>query len=29
MNYDQLVKVKSEYDPTNLMRLIVNIRPAV
>ena len=28
-NYDRLVKVKNQYDPTNLMRLNANIRPSV
>ena len=28
-NYDRLVKVKNQYDPTNLFRLNANIRPTV
>jgi hypothetical protein len=28
-NYERLVKVKNEYDPTNLFRLNANIRPTV
>ncbi len=29
MNYDRLVKVRNKYNPSNLMRLHANIRPAV
>jgi FAD/FMN-containing dehydrogenase len=28
-NYERLVKVKNEYDPTNLFRLNANVRPTV
>jgi FAD/FMN-containing dehydrogenase len=28
-NYDRLVKVKNQYDPTNLFRLNANVRPTV
>jgi len=28
-NYDRLVKVKNQYDPTNLFRLNANIKPTV
>ena len=28
-NYERLVKVKNQYDPTNLFRLNANVRPTV
>jgi FAD/FMN-containing dehydrogenase len=28
-NYDRLVKIKNQYDPTNLFRLNANIKPTI
>ena len=28
-NYERLVKIKNEYDPTNLFRLNANVKPTV
>ena len=28
-NYDRLLKLKNQYDPTNLLRMNANIKPSV